>query len=252
MAEPERREELTTARPCKPGPGSIFVHLCIFLFLAIVVFRVFPTIGDILTHFSVVYFLLVLITCIVAHELGHALAARAVGWEVYLIGVGPFVLRCRPLAIRKGWVFPGRRIWGFTHVAPNVRERWTKLRAVAVYAGGSGMNLTLAAVVFGCERFSNSTPSESALALTGTLSLAIGVMNLVPFRLGRGTPSDGAKILELIRKRTDYTSQEFAVSKLGGLFLSGVNPRDWDESIVREISTSRNEGEIGGRAELCC
>lgn len=80
---------------------------------------------------------------IVVHEGGHALAGRLIGWNVYLAGVGPLLVRFRPFAVRLGRV-PGRQYFGWVLAAPPNLAKRTRTRLIWFYLGGALANVASA------------------------------------------------------------------------------------------------------------
>lgn len=162
-----------------------------------------------------VFMLLSWFPLIALHELGHAAAARLVGWRVEEIVVGfgrptacfdllgvPFTLKMYPLG---GYVSPGP-----------VSVRWVRIKSALVYAAGPGAELLLVGglvVALGPERMFERTEAvpmiaAQSVALTALLSV---ISNLVPRRIEteRGqSVSDGMGIIgSFLRPARDYEMQ---------------------------------------------
>lgn len=139
---------------------------------------------------------------IIVHEVGHALAGRAMGFEVTSLGVG---------AGRPFLVLPvGRARFYFGRVQPFMGITFAFLprldfgrRRLAVYvAGGILANLLCALVAVGLA--CGLWPSRLAafFATFAAINVVMGVSNLVPleFKVGGGSlRSDGKILLDAIR-----------------------------------------------------
>lgn len=138
---------------------------------------------------------------IAAHELGHVIAGRWVGFEFLSIQVGPFCLD-RPL--RRWRVTWQPMAFGFGGRATMLFHGRHDLPArTAIFAaGGPGANLLVAALT-ALASAAAARPTSSSAALTlGVLNacaiegVLLGVFNLIPIRLAS---NDGARILDALR-----------------------------------------------------
>jgi tetratricopeptide (TPR) repeat protein len=140
---------------------------------------------------------------VLIHEMGHVLAARAVGLEVYgvLFGTGRHVgfisLFGVPVQIR---VVP---FTGLTFHSQPIRFR--RLRSSLVIVSGPAINLLVACTAFAvAEVFNEDFWSGAAFFIDVALAnLILGVTNLVPFVIGRlGVASDGLRLFQVISGRS--------------------------------------------------
>lgn len=147
---------------------------------------------------SIVFFILFWVPMLVVHELGHAVAARLLGWRVreIVIGFGRTLWRWQygetrirvKLAPIEGYVLP----------APSGR-RHARAKSMLIYAAGPGAELAVLALLilaFGWDTVFNESDRVSMVALK-TLAIVILVgagFNLLPFRT-EGAVSDGLGIL---------------------------------------------------------
>jgi hypothetical protein len=174
--------------------------------------------------------LLVLLLGTAGHELGHALAARAVGFEVAGVRVGPIVA----LATPRGWRL--KIVWetafGGELLSSPARPEGLRARHAAMIAAGPAAHLVLAAAAL------VAAMATGALVLwlaTATLGLA-AVANLVPGRPGRsGRWTDGRWLVAWLA-RPERATQRVALGVLQRA-ASSVRPRDWDDRWARLAAT---------------
>jgi hypothetical protein len=172
---------------------SALIGIVIAFLFMLAVFEEFST-----RKLSVVFFILFWIPMLIVHELGHALAAKAMGWRVreVVIGFGRTLWQWDigetrikvKLAPVEGYVLP----------APSDASA-VRLKSALVYAAGPGAEiavLLLLLAVFGYDTVFNDSDQAGLIALK-TLAFVILVgagFNLLPFRTD-GAVSDGLGIL---------------------------------------------------------
>ncbi len=172
---------------------SALIGVVIASLFMLAVFEEFST-----RKLSVIFFVLFWIPMLVVHELGHALAAKAMGWRVreVVIGFGRTLWQWDigetrikvKLAPVEGYVLP----------AP-AEASAVRLKSALVYAAGPGAEiavLLLLLAVFGHDTVFNDSDQAGLIALK-TLAFVILVgagFNLLPFRTD-GAVSDGLGIL---------------------------------------------------------
>jgi hypothetical protein len=171
---------------------------------------------------------------ILVHELGHALAANAVGREVYrvVVGRGPTVFSRRfgGAAVHVGrYAYAG----GLTFVF-DPEARVSRLRTAVVVIGGPGANLVAGAIfLFGAAHVGGDVAARdigsaitlgecasAVLAGIGISQVATGIFNLIPRRFGdvESVASDGAQLLRLLKRPTSSDTDAASLGKLFGLF----------------------------------
>lgn len=171
----------------------VILSFFFFVFLALELVQQFT-----IEKLSVPFFLLSYAVLLVIHELGHAIAARAVGWKVekISIGFGPVLLglslgncaiefRFVPLS---GYVLPKPR----NLIAP-------RLKNFLIYAAGPGIELLLVlllAILIGFEELTTRSKDVGLIAAQSFCLAALwgALFNLIPFphRTTNGTSwSDG-------------------------------------------------------------
>ena len=153
------------------------------------------------TKLAPVFIVLAWFPLIALHELGHALAAKLLGWEVRAIVVGfgsvvarfavlgvPFTLKTYPLG---GWVSP----------AP-LSMRGVRWRSALVYLAGPGTELALAGALLLALGWDTMTTRTDAVGVIAAQAISVSailsaVVNLVPRKVQteRGESyTDGAGI----------------------------------------------------------
>ena len=208
--------------PIIPGPGGVLLALALY------------------------------VVCILAHEAGHLAAGAVAGFRPLLLIAGPLRLERRN----------GRTLASFNRSIPlagglaictPVGIHDLRRRTMIMAAGGPLASLLLGVqcLVFWMAMSSLGAAASapgSALLLAGVISLAIGVLTLLPMRAG-GFYSDGARILRLMRNNEE-TGREVALMALTAHSLGGTRPRDWDTELVRSAAAIRDGGafEVSGLA----
>lgn len=171
------------------------------------------------------------------HELGHALAARLVNWRLLTIAAGPLSLRQTPKGLRLARN-PLSRAWGgFVYAIPR-DDRQLRRRRFVMVAGGPVASLLLALLAAAGLAASDGAGVWRVVASqVGLMSLAIGVLTLVPHRSG-GLTSDGGQMWQLLRGGPGV-EQRLATQLLLTALVGGVRPRDLDETLVaRALATT--------------
>ena len=208
--------------PIIPGPGSVLLALALYF------------------------------VCILGHEAGHLAAGALAGFRPLLLIAGPLRLERRN----------GRTVASFNRSVPlagglaictPVGIHDLRRRTMVMAAGGPLASLLLGVqcLLFWMALSSLGAAASvagSALLLGGIISLAVGVLTLLPMRAG-GFYSDGARIMRLMRNNED-TTREVALMALTAHSLSGTRPREWDADLVRCAAAIRDGGafEVSGLA----
>jgi Peptidase family M50 len=189
----------------------------------------------------------ILFVTILAHEGGHLLAGRLVGFRVQEIALGPLQIRRtgRGLAIMFNNCLPwlgGGAMSAPGGVADATNLRW---RAAIVAAGGPLASLFLTAwaavPLIGYTLSCTHRPGRHlktidfwiifSLSLILIWSLAGFVGNTIPASVG-GRLTDGAMLLALLRGGP-WAERYCALIIISGASLAGERPRDWDVSLLR-------------------
>jgi hypothetical protein len=183
--------------------GVIFglVGGMVFAALLIESSNVAKDVGNPAAAFVLPFFLLSFVVAVAVHEFGHVLAGWTVRFRFSFISIGPLFLKIeydRPkVGLRRGMPAGGR---AGMHVD---QVRRLRRRLLMFTMAGPMANLLSAAGAFVLLNYSLS-PSKSWLYLPALMllpvSLMLGIVNLVPFRLGM-LYTDGARIAMLLSSR---------------------------------------------------
>ncbi|HEX7078116.1 MAG TPA: hypothetical protein VF363_06835 [Candidatus Eisenbacteria bacterium] len=183
-----------------------------------------------------------------AHEAGHLLAGRFVGFRFGFFALGPVWLARVGPRVRLRWNrLPAA--WGGMALAYPVDTRSLSARLAFCAAGGPLASLGLAAVAFALAKALPAPAIESRLAMAvAIMSASVFVATAQPFGTGVGVRSDGGRILFFAtnRKKADA---EAALVALMGQAAAGVRPRDWDPSLVRTAETIRSPAAVALEAK---
>jgi hypothetical protein len=177
------------------GGERFFVLILALGFIALLVADLAR--GFSVNKLSVLFVLLFWGPLLVLHELGHALAARSVGWhvtevvigfgrELHRFRIGSTRVRIRALPV-EGYVVP----------SPNSTQR-ARGKQAWIYFAGPFTELVLLGVLGWLLGWATPVPSDSVsrIALSSlAVAAALGVLcTLIPYRSG-GNPSDGLGII---------------------------------------------------------
>lgn len=172
---------------------------------------------------------------IFVHELGHALAAMAMGMRVKLFQVGPF--RGEQMGGRWKLKFEWAGLIGFgggvasvpVHMR-NLRERMLVEIAAgplaSLLAGWAALSILLAVPGSGWEAWWKVPAAVMAI------SLHAAVMNLVPMGEVDGF-SDGAALMQLLRGG-QFAEYRAAMKLVGSTTVTDTRPRDLDPQALAE------------------
>lgn len=174
---------------------------------------------------------------IFVHEAGHALAGRAAGMGLFVIGIGSW----RGQRDREGWRFKrGKRVkgvGGFVVMLPQDREMSPLTRSVYLL-GGPCANLIFAlACGWAAYALDIDTVAGLACLFLAVVSTLAGVANLIPLQAS-GWSSDGQQVWALWRGLPEAYVAEH-LFRLWGLSRAGVRPRDWPEFKAFDANDNR-------------
>lgn len=205
-------------RPLSRSEAQISAAIGI-LFTIMILFAVFDEYS--VGRLSVLLVLIFWVPMLVLHEIGHAVAAKLLGWQVreIVIGfgrdlwrwqIGETVVRVK-LAPVEGYVLPVPRS------AENIR-----FKSMLIYAAGPGAELLLLAAmlfVLGWDFvFGNASTVGEVAAQSMAIAILLGAgFNLLPFSSGGGV-SDGLGILS-----SPFMSDESIQLRLSSVELRDVS-----------------------------
>jgi hypothetical protein len=163
-----------------------------------------------------------LLAALTAHEAGHLLAASVAGFRISFFGRGRH-------AARKLYSCDALRL-GVLSLEPRKLDRLAR-RLCFFATGGPFASLLLPALL---EAYVRMTPvaflSAFAVHVFTAMSLLLGVAELLP-ETGKGTFSDGARILMLLKN--DASARRWlSIVQLQLALDRGEHPRAWDETLV--------------------
>ena len=206
-----------------------------------------------LPAFFYVRFMLTVLLVVVLHECGHLIAGLALGMKVIFVAIGP-VEWSNSLGRGKLRIQAAFQSWfrGQTLVAPKYIQRFRERKILQV-AAGPFVSITTGVIAAIAVMMSLGSPwQESWLILSrfATISLAVGIFNLIPFRIGSSGYSDGAKLFQLIKSRLWCRYHLL----LGMTYASTVTPiraRDFDLATIEEAAGSIARGQDELFMHLC-
>lgn len=172
---------------------SAIVGIAIALMILTAVFEDYST-----GRLSIVFIILFWAPMLVLHELGHALAAKLLGWRVreIVIGFGRDLWQWQfgetrvriKLAPVEGYVLPAPR-----------EAHHVRIKSMLIYAAGPGAELLLLGLLLAVFGYDSVFGGANEIASVALQSLAIVILlgagfNLLPFR-SEGAVSDGLGII---------------------------------------------------------
>jgi hypothetical protein len=182
--------------------------------------------------------IVVTIVGLVLHEVGHALAAHAMGFRVRVVRTGPLAATATPAGwrLRLTW----RRSRDGWVLADPVRPERLRARHAVFVAAGPAAHLVVAGAMVAAAR-----AWGGAWVLAAILLLLTVGFNLVPLGLRReGRWLDGDWLLAW-SLRPRLATQRVALGALGLAMERGERPRDWDERWARLASLEGRRRECG-------
>jgi hypothetical protein len=167
---------------------------------------------------------------IVVHELGHALAALACGWRIFVFAAGPFGFHVHN---REFAIIPRPKrteFAGFVVPSPSSAEVWTRGRRAIIDVAGPIMSLALAgisALAAFIWRPTSSGDFEFSMALVALclMSVSVAWITLTPSASGKHI-SDIQNFISAVRTDEGKWRQTRAIGQLYGLVKYKVRLRD--------------------------
>jgi hypothetical protein len=171
-------------------------------------------------------FLLFFVAAIFVHELGHAVAALMVRFQVQSFTVGPVMMHREAAGLR----FRRTRIkiGGLVTIVPVGLHDLGK-RMLIVVVGGPASSFLLAALAFAAGRSFGEPLQSSWMNPFSVVSGAFGILSLIPMR--SFYRSDGAQIWDLLRSPAK-AERHCALLAIAGAAKAGLRPRDWDSELI--------------------
>lgn len=206
-----------------------------------------------LPPFFYVRFMLIVALVVVLHEGGHLLAGLALGMKVIYVAIGPAEWS-NSLGRRKLRIQAASQAWfrGQTLVAPKYIQRFRQRKILQVAAGpfvsiATGM---IAAVAVMMSLGSPWQGSWLIMSRFATISLAVGIFNLIPFRIGSTGYSDGAKLLQLIKAGL-WCRYHLLLGMTYASTVTAIRARDFDLATIQEAAGSIARGQDELFMHLC-
>ena len=164
---------------------------------------------------------------LLVHEAGHLMAGLLVRFQFGMLGVGPLGLSRSLGGIRFRWL--PLSMWGPFAVAYPASADRIRFRAASYIGGGPLARLALAiGAAWGTGEFS----LRGFGGLVAALSAAVFLATAQPFvGTGIGIPSDGARLLGLMRATPDAIGAA-ALLALEGAALAGTRPSAWPPALL--------------------
>jgi hypothetical protein len=171
-------------------------------------------------------FLLSFVAAIFVHELGHAVAALMVRFQVQSFTVGPVMMHREAAGLR----FQRTRIkiGGLVTIVPVGLHDLGK-RMLIVVVGGPASSFLFAALAFAAGRSFGEPLQSSCMNPFSVVSVASGILSLIPMR--SFYRSDGAQIWDLLRSPAK-AERHCALLAIAGAAKAGLRPRDWDSELI--------------------
>ena len=182
---------------------------------------------------------------VVAHELGHAICVRIVGWRAAVIAVRGLTIWPKPIRIRYGLPAFGGLGGGVLAVPPADVGRF---RFTLVHLGGALGNFALAILLLAWrEEIHHHLFWSRYLGACVFLSALSGFINLLPLERAGGVRFDGARILDAL---LGANLQWFGnTARLSEEFVRLRRPCDWHYDLVSAVT---DDGELHGGWLIYC
>jgi hypothetical protein len=172
------------------------------------------------------------VLAITLQQIARLAACKLIGWDIYLIAIGPLLVRCEPFAARLARI-PGVAFTGWVMAVPPSPEKLTKWRETLFNLAGMVTNLICAAAATAISFI--VAPRDALLAIfvvsIGMMSLAMAFPRRKLTYLKYATLSDG-------------TVTSFGVARLKGVALcaSGIAPEQWNPALVATLEAGAAQG----------
>jgi hypothetical protein len=175
---------------------------------------------------------------VLVHELGHVVAAYALGLRIARVHLGPLEIRDygRPRVRLVPSLQAGVVVAPWDRTMAIGQLRWSLLIGTAAGPlAGLAFGTLLIALAGGLR-----VPAPLAvMEVAGQMSLILGVLNLLPIRTKQSL-ADGRRIFSLLMGNREC-AEILAATLLLGEALSGRRPRDWDPALLEVMERSPDE-----------
>jgi hypothetical protein len=166
---------------------------------------------------------------ILAHELGHLLGGRLVGFRFALLIAGPLKVQRIGERLRFGLNRSLGLSGGLAACAPSTAETHNLARRMLVMvAGGPLTSLILGLLALAAVPLSAGF-AEITLLLLGVVSLALAIATLIPLSTG-GFQSDGRRILMLLRGGAE--AERWCAAAAATFTAMASRPRAIDPALI--------------------
>lgn len=205
-----------------------------------------------LTYYeTALYAFLLWIACamlaVVIHELGHAAAAKAIGWRIHFISVSGFGYAPVARRWRRAASVLQQDIGGWVLATPPRGRDWSDGHGVLAAGGPLANAVTGGAALIAAAGFDRFTHAGSALEAFGLISILIAIANLIPVRTSEGGASDGALIWAVLKDGGPSETERAIAYSLAADF-DGAGARHADDIAV--IKESAESGDLAAAAIL--
>ncbi|MFL5733870.1 MAG: hypothetical protein ACJ78Q_11785 [Chloroflexia bacterium] len=161
---------------------------------------------------------------VVAHEMGHLLAGKLVGFRFVFCTIGPFKFTSTGRGLALGYNENWMTVAGSAASIPE-HPRHARQRELARIAGGPIASLLLGGMALALAASTGGLPHRLCELAAITSLFSFGA-NMLPFKSG-GSLSDGARIKMLLSSK-GAGDRYCAIVALVGASKRGQRPRDWN------------------------
>ena len=161
---------------------------------------------------------------VVAHEMGHVLAGRLVGFRFVFCTIGPLKLTATGRGLALGYSENWVKVAGSAASVPTHPHN-ARLRELVRIAGGPIASLLVGSIAAALAMTTAGTAHRLCELAAITSLLSFGA-NVLPFRSG-GSLSDGARIKMLLFNK-QQAERYCSIMALIGAARHGQRPREWD------------------------
>ncbi|MBF9142540.1 M50 family metallopeptidase [Hymenobacter properus] len=202
----------------------------------------------------VLYFLM-----ITTHESGHVVGGLLARFRIQSFAANWLRIRRKATGWEIRLVKPQAKVGGMVHATPthtnNLRSRYSLF-----VAGGPVANLATGALTLYLHHrlaAHSAAPLASlgsyvllnALLIFGWLSVAVGALNLMPFKLKSGHIIDGRHLWQFLRGGAAM-HQQLGMLYFQSQMYAGQRPRDWDANLVAQYATHHSNSVLDCYAHL--